>query len=170
MKILLQLAAALSLTAAATPVEHTLDTTLGGTDINAIPVIKDAKWYWENDHVFNSENVDFFANFKPNDENQTCSSDRHATPFNRQVRGANLGGWLVLEPWITPTLFYQFLSTQERFGDLAPEKTRLSSGHRLPALVQLVPLRLSTGLCVRLDGLANSTRPRTRTRPSTTNT
>ncbi len=24
-------------------------------------------------------------------------------------RGVNLGGWLVLEPWITPTLFFQFL-------------------------------------------------------------
>ena len=23
--------------------------------------------------------------------------------------GANIGGWLVLEPWITPTLFYRFL-------------------------------------------------------------
>ncbi|KAE9288715.1 hypothetical protein PF008_g26066 [Phytophthora fragariae] len=64
-------------------------------------------------------------NFRPNDANQTCSSDRHATPFNRQVRGANLGGWLVLEPWITPTLFYQFLSTQQRFGDKAPEKTAM---------------------------------------------
>ncbi|KAG8465233.1 hypothetical protein KFE25_012596 [Diacronema lutheri] len=25
------------------------------------------------------------------------------------IRGVNLGGWLVLEPWITPSLFYQFL-------------------------------------------------------------
>lgn len=24
------------------------------------------------------------------------------------IRGVNLGGWLVLEPWITPSLFYQF--------------------------------------------------------------
>ena len=23
-------------------------------------------------------------------------------------RGVNLGGWLVLEPWVTPSLFYQF--------------------------------------------------------------
>jgi len=120
-------AAALSLAAAAvepTPVEHALDATLaGGDDSNALPVVKDAKWYWENDHSFSAQHPDFFENFKPNDENQTCSSDQHATPFNRQVRGANLGGWLVLEPWITPTLFYQFLSTQERYGDKAPEKT-----------------------------------------------
>ncbi|POM63304.1 Glucan 1,3-beta-glucosidase, partial [Phytophthora palmivora] len=125
MKILLQVAAALSLVAAANPVDHVLDTTLGGDNTNDLPVIKDAKWYWENDHVFTSEHLDFFENFKPHDENQTCSSDRHATPFNKQVRGANLGGWLVLEPWITPTLFYQFLSTQERFGDKAPEKTAM---------------------------------------------
>jgi len=25
-----------------------------------------------------------------------------------KLRGVNLGGWLVLEPWITPSLFYQF--------------------------------------------------------------
>mgnify|MGYP006115819401 CR=1 FL=1 len=23
--------------------------------------------------------------------------------------GTNAGGWMVLEPWITPSLFYQFL-------------------------------------------------------------
>jgi len=39
----------------------------------------------------------------------TCSADEHAQPFNTQVRGVNLGGWMVLEPWITPSLFYQFL-------------------------------------------------------------
>jgi glucan 1,3-beta-glucosidase len=27
----------------------------------------------------------------------------------QMMRGVNLGGWLVLEPWITPSLFYQFL-------------------------------------------------------------
>ena len=26
-----------------------------------------------------------------------------------KVRGVNLGGWMILEPWITPSLFYQFL-------------------------------------------------------------
>ncbi|KAE8972874.1 hypothetical protein PR003_g26677 [Phytophthora rubi] len=99
MKVLLQVAAALSallLTAStSTPVDHVLDATLGGDNGDDLSVAKDAK----------------------------C--DRHATPFNRQVRGANLGGWLVLEPWITPTLFYQFLSTQQRFGDKAPEKTAM---------------------------------------------
>eukprot|EP00968_Pinguiococcus_pyrenoidosus_P016850 scaffold1638_cov258-Pinguiococcus_pyrenoidosus.AAC.74 len=38
------------------------------------------------------------------------------------VRGTNLGGWLVLEPWITPSLFYQFLGASERFGNDAPQK------------------------------------------------
>lgn len=28
------------------------------------------------------------------------------------MRGVNLGGWLVLEPWITPSLFYQFLDQE----------------------------------------------------------
>uniref|UniRef100_A0A7S2YSP1 Glycoside hydrolase family 5 domain-containing protein n=1 Tax=Entomoneis paludosa TaxID=265537 RepID=A0A7S2YSP1_9STRA len=43
----------------------------------------------------------------------TCSADEHARPFNNQIRGVNLGGWMVLEPWITPSLFYQFLSGRE---------------------------------------------------------
>ncbi|EQC38096.1 hypothetical protein SDRG_04526 [Saprolegnia diclina VS20] len=66
-----------------------------------------------------------FRDFVAHDDTQTCSQDIHSTPFNVQVRGTNLGGWLVLEPWITPTLFYQFLGTQERFGDQAPEKTAM---------------------------------------------
>jgi len=27
---------------------------------------------------------------------------------SEKVRGVNLGGWLVLEPWITPSIFQQF--------------------------------------------------------------
>ena len=27
--------------------------------------------------------------------------------------GTNIGGWLVLEPWITPSLFYRFLNKQQ---------------------------------------------------------
>ena len=26
-------------------------------------------------------------------------------PAHTQVRGVSLGGWLILEPWITPTIF-----------------------------------------------------------------
>ena len=29
--------------------------------------------------------------------------------FSDKINGVNIGGWLVLEPWITPSLFYQFL-------------------------------------------------------------
>lgn len=46
-------------------------------------------------------------------DTMTCIEDAHATPFNNQVRGVNLGGWMVLEPWITPSLFYQFLGKKE---------------------------------------------------------
>lgn len=42
-------------------------------------------------------------------------------------RGTALGGWLVLEPWITPSLFYQFLGASEKFGDNAPNKVGLDS-------------------------------------------
>jgi glucan 1,3-beta-glucosidase len=68
-----------------------------------------------------------FKGFSANDTSQTCLNDEHMQPFNKQVRGVNLGGWLVLEPWITPSLFYQFLDTQRRFGDQAPAKTAMDS-------------------------------------------
>lgn len=41
--------------------------------------------------------------------------------------GTALGGWLVLEPWITPSLFYQFLGASEKFGDEAPNKVGLDT-------------------------------------------
>ena len=48
-----------------------------------------------------------YADFTPHHASMTCTKDRHTYPFNNQLRGVNLGGWLVLEPWITPSLFYQ---------------------------------------------------------------
>lgn len=30
--------------------------------------------------------------------------------------GTNIGGWLVLEPWITPSLFYRFLGKTHSEG------------------------------------------------------
>jgi glucan 1,3-beta-glucosidase len=27
--------------------------------------------------------------------------------------GTNIGGWMVLEPWITPSLFYRFLDKKK---------------------------------------------------------
>ena len=35
----------------------------------------------------------------------------------KAVQGVNLGGWMVLEPWITPSLFYPFLNKKQ--GDVA---------------------------------------------------
>ena len=54
-----------------------------------------------------------FEHFTAYSSSQTCIGDVHALPFNNQVRGVNLGGWMVLEPWITPSLFYQFLGKDE---------------------------------------------------------
>ena len=31
----------------------------------------------------------------------------------RAMTGTNAGGWMVLEPWITPSLFYRFLGKEE---------------------------------------------------------
>jgi aryl-phospho-beta-D-glucosidase BglC (GH1 family) len=46
---------------------------------------------------------------------------------NFHYRGAALGGWLVLEPWITPSLFYQFLGASQKWGDEAPDHVGLDS-------------------------------------------
>ena len=54
-----------------------------------------------------------FRHFVAYNSSQTCSSDTHALPFNNQIRGVNIGGWMVLEPWITPSMFYQFLGGDE---------------------------------------------------------
>eukprot|EP01035_Chromulina_nebulosa_P023578 gene23578-30572_t len=43
------------------------------------------------------------------------------------MRGTNIGGWLVLEPWITPSLFYQFLGTFETFGESTPDHVAMDS-------------------------------------------
>ena len=34
------------------------------------------------------------------------------------IVGVNLGGWMVLEPWMTPSLFYQFLG--KKYNQSAP--------------------------------------------------
>jgi len=38
---------------------------------------------------------------------------RYGTP---STVGTNLGGWMVLEPWITPSLFYRFLGHHHSEG------------------------------------------------------
>lgn len=113
------------------PIEPILSTesySSSGDDAAAADEPKTLKWYWEHesDPAYAAATGNF-TTFQPDDKTQTCLHDTHATPFNRQVRGANLGGWLVLEPWLTPSLFYQFLGTQERYGDKAPEKTAMDS-------------------------------------------
>jgi Cellulase (glycosyl hydrolase family 5) len=68
----------------------------------------------DDDNV-DTENGDsiVFAHFVAHNATMTCTADEHTRPFNKQIRGVNLGGWLVLEPWITPSLFYQFLGKGE---------------------------------------------------------
>ena len=54
-----------------------------------------------------------YPHFTAYNDSWTCAYDEklHVTSFNEAIRGVNLGGWMVLEPWITPSLFYQFLGT-----------------------------------------------------------
>ena len=35
--------------------------------------------------------------------------------FGDKIRGVNIGGWLVLEPWITPSLFYDSFGLENKF-------------------------------------------------------
>ena len=49
-------------------------------------------------------NDEVFDAFVAHKDTMTCTADEHTKPFNTQVRGVCLGGWQVLEPWITPSL------------------------------------------------------------------
>lgn len=50
-----------------------------------------------------------YDGFAPLHDSKTCASDAHLNPWNEKLVGVNLGSLFVLEPWITPSLFYQFL-------------------------------------------------------------
>jgi glucan 1,3-beta-glucosidase len=43
------------------------------------------------------------------------------------LRGTSLGGLFVLEPWITPSLFYQFLGLTDKYGDEAYKHIAIDS-------------------------------------------
>mmetsp|Transcript_42693 Transcript_42693/g.106257 ORF Transcript_42693/g.106257 Transcript_42693/m.106257 type:complete len:643 (+) Transcript_42693:162-2090(+) len=43
---------------------------------------------------------------------------RHTNLLHPKFRGVNLGGWMLLQPWVTPSLFYQF-------ENQPPEKTAM---------------------------------------------
>jgi len=62
----------------------------------------------DNDNDDGSDDI-VLQHFVAHNKTMTCSADEHARPFNNQIRGVNLGGFMVLEPWITPSMFYQFL-------------------------------------------------------------
>lgn len=55
------------------------------------------------------------------------SSDPKKKLNDFHIRGTALGGWLVIEPWITPSLFYQFLGASEKWGDDAKNHVGLDS-------------------------------------------
>ena len=52
-----------------------------------------------------------YDHFTAFNDTQTCTSESEGnTDFN--IRGVGLGGWMVLEAWVTPSLFYQFLGKE----------------------------------------------------------
>lgn len=54
-------------------------------------------------------------NSKDEDKDHDTRGHHHQhSPQAFHWRGTSLGGWLVLEPWLTPSLFYQFLGANER--------------------------------------------------------
>lgn len=55
----------------------------------------------------------------------TVSSRKKLNDFH--YRGTALGGWLVLEPWITPSLFYQFLGASKKWGNDAKNRVGFDS-------------------------------------------
>lgn len=62
------------------------------------------------------------------DHEYTCSPPASNHKLNDfHMRGTALGGWLVLEPWLTPSLFYQFLGASQKWGDEAYKHVGLDS-------------------------------------------
>jgi glucan 1,3-beta-glucosidase len=63
------------------------------------------------------------------DQTYSCPppSDPRTVLNNFHIRGTALGGWLVLEPWLTPSLFYQFLGASKKWGDEAHKHIGLDS-------------------------------------------
>ena len=52
-----------------------------------------------------------------------------------KVQGTSLGGWLVLEPWLTPSLFYQFLGADVKYGpDIEKIKEKTAIRDRMGAM------------------------------------
>ena len=41
-------------------------------------------------------------------EEEAEHSHRAPHPLRLNIRGVNLGGWMIVQPWLTPSLFYQF--------------------------------------------------------------
>lgn len=63
-------------------------------------------------------------------QDYTCKVDKNdpkGVLNDFHLRGTALGGWLVLEPWLTPSLFYQFLGASEQWGDDAPKRVAIDS-------------------------------------------
>lgn len=56
-----------------------------------------------------------------------CKDGVRATDEDWRAVGTNLGGWLVLEPWITPSLFYQFLGADVAWGIAAARHTAMDT-------------------------------------------
>lgn len=93
------------------------------TDSNEWNSFQYAKWLWDRTDGSDAFITDFF----PHDSNMTCTPHTTHNALNRQVRGVNLGGLFVLEPWITPSLFYQFLDPERQFGEQTPYKTAMDT-------------------------------------------
>ena len=91
-----------------------------------------------------------------NDRNPYTCEDGATAAEDWKVYGPNLGGWLVLEPWITPSLFYQFLSESldevqwdDKWGKDAGKNTGMDSFTFCKALGPVegnVQMRASAGL------------------------
>ncbi|OEU05796.1 exo-1,3-beta-glucanase [Fragilariopsis cylindrus CCMP1102] len=80
-------------------------------DIDDAVVVDD-----DDEEIIATINGTQYPHFIAHNESWTCTNDKRSTKFNEAVRGVNLGSYMVLEPWITPSLFYQFLGKSEIEG------------------------------------------------------
>lgn len=77
-----------------------------------LTVSKSHSWLPE-EEIF-SENFFQLGEVAPSNR-YSCHHDNRSSTNDFHLRGTSLGGFLVLEPWITPSLFYQFLGASDRY-------------------------------------------------------
>ena len=74
----------------------------------SVPVGRDGRAALRRLELLDLQHGRRLAPYEPVAAEYSCGTKDHRARLSPKLRGVNIGGWLVLEPWVTPSLFYQF--------------------------------------------------------------